>query len=175
MAERPDDLEMAIQIYESEYARGSELLKKMRAPSRRRFHEILNQLRKDTNFELSETEYFSLAKRLYFCEAIEVQMELQGSENVPKDVLIMYDKVQESILMVMRRYREGRIEQSNSLDRLRHVMLELADENGTLKVEYNKEKVIDASAVRTGEVEEDTGHRCDELDPSPVQDQERDG
>ena len=86
--------DLAVALVQSNYAGGCKLVKNMTVGQRNRFNAIRAQLKADTRNELTEIEYYNLAKRIYFCESIEATMEMDGPENVPKEVLAMYDRTQ---------------------------------------------------------------------------------
>jgi len=164
---KPSNDQMALDLYMSDYVTGSNLLRTMSARAQARFRQIMAQLKEDTAFELTETEYFNMAKRLYFCEQIETQIELDGADKVRESTLVLYNSIQESMLQVMRRYRDGRVNTKNSIEGLQRAVVELMGPEGTLKLEYNKGKVIDA-VVRKVSTGEDNGLREGVLDPDPV-------
>jgi len=143
--------ELAIQLYETgNYVESCKLLKKMTKVERERFDSIMHQLRNDTRNELSETEYFAIAKRLYFCEKIEVLMNEVGMEKTPKDVLILYDRAQQSVIDTLSRFRERKTTVNNSLDLLKKAMHDVLNDSLVIP----KENIIDVNPVTGTEAPE---------------------
>jgi hypothetical protein len=160
MAKSTDEKAIEL-LFAASYQDGAEVLKSMGKVQRGRFHKIVDQLRDDTNGELTEIEYFTLAKQIYFCERIENLIQLNGMESLSKEVLMHYGKVQDTILNTLRKYREGRLEIKNSVAGLKKAMLELVGEGGELKIEY---RPPDGSAVRSLPPPEDKGDGGEVLD-----------
>lgn len=137
---RPKE-ESALQLYLSSYHEGSELLKRMAKPEKDRFEAIMKQMKQDTRFELSETEYFWLTKSQYFCEFVEASMAEAGPQKTPMAVLKFYESARKEVLDTMRRYRENKQVVNSSIEGLKKAIKDVLDENGELKATPRKDFV----------------------------------
>jgi len=156
----------------------SNFVKEMNKDQKKLYLNIVKGLQEDTNNELTDTEYESIAKMSYFCDMFEQLFKNRGLENTDSDILDLYRKMKTQITIFMKDYREGKrttppsikviqnylIKISKSEDALDDMRFEPPDDAEIIDVEL----VDDAATVRPAKTTEDEKDNKDIQDADSV-------
>jgi len=125
----------------------SNFFKEMESKEKKRFITIVEGIQKDTNGEMTDTEYESIAKMIYFCDEFESLFSQQGIENADTDLLEIYRKMKTQITMFMKDFREGKKSTPSSIKVIQNYLIKVSktmDElDGAQFVEAVDAEIID--------------------------------
>jgi hypothetical protein len=96
-----------------------------------KFAFFLDRLRRNTNGELTETEYDHLARMELFLDTYETYMKERGIGNVDSMLIDTARKYSEKIISVLQKHREGNDQPTPFLEGLK-----------MLSAKYDKDKVL---------------------------------
>lgn len=123
----------------------SNFFKELDTVEKKRFINIVDGLREDTNNELTDTEYEGISKMIYFCDEFERLFSNQGLENADTDMLEIYRKMKTQITIFLKDYREGKRATPSSIKVIQNYLIKISktvdeidesqfDENATVEI-----------------------------------------
>ena len=126
---------------------GSDFVKLMKKDEKKMFINIVERLRDDTQGELTDTEYESIAKMVYFCDQFETFIADQGVQNVETNLLDLYRKMKTQITIFMRDHREGKKVTPPSIQVIKNYLVNFDKELRGLTFDDKGPQIIDVEAV----------------------------
>jgi len=97
---------------------------------KRLYKHTVERLRKDTNSELTETEYEVLATMMFFCDKFEKHFANQSAEEIDNDLFNTYRLTKTQIHNALKDYREKARLTPPSIEGLKSYLLEIETKDG---------------------------------------------
>jgi len=106
------------------------------------YKKTLQILKKDTNEELTQTEYLNLASLIVFCDKFEKFFYGLNPSEYDVDLFESYRKAKNDITLAMRDYRKDANTSPASIEGIKRAMIEIEGKDGSkiIKIFENKEK-----------------------------------
>jgi hypothetical protein len=123
---KKDDKSTSIRDLARKIESSSNFFKELENKEKKRFITIVEGVQKDTNDEMTYTEYESIAKMIYFCDEFESLFSRQGVENADTDLLEIYRKMKTQITMFMKDFREGKKTTPSSIKVIQNYLIKVS-------------------------------------------------
>lgn len=138
--------------------KSSEFVQEMSEKDKKQYTNIVTMLRDDTHGELTDTEYETISKMMYFCDKFEKMFGKMGVENADTELLDLYRKMKTQIAVFMKDYREGKRITPPSIQIIKNFLIKsekAVDELENMVFSDDGPDVIDVETIEKVELVED--------------------